>query len=96
MDAVNIDIDPEAESFQHTSLRILDVCGSRVEDPEAVARIIFSMLPSIQKIDYLTDTQHSWLKVNEFLRYLAETRTAIRRWSNDLTACTYVSVLHWS
>ncbi|OAX33742.1 hypothetical protein K503DRAFT_869357 [Rhizopogon vinicolor AM-OR11-026] len=50
LDAVNIDIDPEAELFQHTSLRELDICDSNVEDPKAVAYIIFSMLPCISSI----------------------------------------------
>ncbi|OJA13276.1 hypothetical protein AZE42_05020 [Rhizopogon vesiculosus] len=50
IDAVNIDVDPEAESFQHTSLRTLDLSYSDVEDPQAVARIIFSMLPCISEV----------------------------------------------
>ncbi|OJA20588.1 hypothetical protein AZE42_05379 [Rhizopogon vesiculosus] len=50
LDAVNIDIDPEAELFQHTSLRELDICNSNVEDPKAVAYIIFSMFPCISSI----------------------------------------------
>ena len=48
IDAVNIDIDPEVESFQHTSLQILYVGSSHVGDPVAVARIIFMMLPCIR------------------------------------------------
>ncbi|KAG1731446.1 hypothetical protein EDD22DRAFT_960572 [Suillus occidentalis] len=49
LDVVNIDIDPKAESFQHISLINL---GVRVHDPpaadtEAIARIIFAMLPNL-------------------------------------------------
>ncbi|OAX33949.1 hypothetical protein K503DRAFT_748044 [Rhizopogon vinicolor AM-OR11-026] len=52
IDAVNIDIDPTVESFQHTSLQSLDVCNSPIVDPEVVARIISSMLPCIYTIGY--------------------------------------------
>ncbi|OJA13888.1 hypothetical protein AZE42_05395 [Rhizopogon vesiculosus] len=52
IDAVDIDVDPEAESFQHTSLQSLAVGSSKTEDPEAAARIIFSMLPSISHVDH--------------------------------------------
>jgi hypothetical protein len=50
LDVVNIDIDPKAESFQHISLINL---GVRVHDPpaadtEAIARIIFAMLPNVR------------------------------------------------
>ncbi|KAG1749600.1 uncharacterized protein EDB91DRAFT_1108647 [Suillus paluster] len=40
IDAVNINIDPKAESFQHNSLQVLDVGHSDVADAEAVACII--------------------------------------------------------
>jgi len=49
-DAVNIDIDPEVESFQHTSLQTLDVCSSHVGDPVVISRIIFMMLPCIRRV----------------------------------------------
>ncbi|KAG2151299.1 hypothetical protein DEU56DRAFT_544628 [Suillus clintonianus] len=50
MDAVNIDIDPKDESFQHTTLQTLDVTHSEIADAEAVARIIFSTLPCVHRI----------------------------------------------
>jgi hypothetical protein len=50
IDAVNIDIDPEVESFQHTSLQTLNVGSSHVGDPVAVSRIIFMMLPCIRRV----------------------------------------------
>lgn len=77
IDAVNIDVDPEVESFQHTSLRYLDVSDSDVADPEAVARIIFSMLPCVRNgINFndfddfgnFDDSGTSlWNKVDDFL-----------------------------
>ncbi|KAG1723074.1 uncharacterized protein EDB91DRAFT_184781 [Suillus paluster] len=48
VDAGNIDIDPTAESFQHTSLQTFQVGASPVADADAVARIIFSMLPCVE------------------------------------------------
>jgi hypothetical protein len=67
MDAMNIDIDPEVESFQHTSLRLWDMCHNHVADPEAVARIIFSMLPSIDSVGYNFYEPNLWPEVNDFL-----------------------------
>ncbi|OJA18561.1 hypothetical protein AZE42_11539 [Rhizopogon vesiculosus] len=59
IDAANIiDVHSEAELFQHPSLRTWDVSDSYVEDPGSVARIIFSMLPSIGHIDYDAYTLH--------------------------------------
>lgn len=52
MDAVNIDIDPASESFQHTSLKTLHVCCSHVAHAEVVARIIFSMLPCVDEVNF--------------------------------------------
>ncbi|KAG0694957.1 hypothetical protein DFH29DRAFT_295466 [Suillus ampliporus] len=49
VDAVNFDIDPEAESFQHTSLLNFDVCPSDVADAEVVARF---MLPRVNQVSY--------------------------------------------
>ncbi|KAG2065884.1 hypothetical protein BDR04DRAFT_1234321 [Suillus decipiens] len=57
MDAVRIDIDPTAESFQHTTIESLNLTRSRVADPEAVARILFSMFPHI---DEVTDPRAPW------------------------------------
>ncbi|KAG1727430.1 hypothetical protein EDB19DRAFT_2042862 [Suillus lakei] len=52
VDAVNVDIDPTAESFRHTSLQEWDVQSAQVMDVEAVARIIFSMLPCVHMLYY--------------------------------------------
>ncbi|KAG1733818.1 hypothetical protein EDB19DRAFT_2041102 [Suillus lakei] len=72
MDAVNIDIDPTAESFQHAALQSLDVTLSVVVDAEAVARIIFSMLPCVnyvdQRHDFRTVMWKLWDDVNGHLR----------------------------
>lgn len=48
LDLVNIDIDPKAESFQHTSLITLGVHDCPAADDEAIARIIFAMLPNVR------------------------------------------------
>ncbi|OAX37562.1 hypothetical protein K503DRAFT_226742 [Rhizopogon vinicolor AM-OR11-026] len=69
IDALNIDVDPDAESFQHTSLQTLDLGFSDVDDHQAVARIIFSMLPRIcQVVPFRNRWQ--WDKVNRQLEYL--------------------------
>ncbi|KAG1731672.1 hypothetical protein EDB19DRAFT_2041697 [Suillus lakei] len=67
VDAMNIDIDPKAESFQHISLKKLVMYSSPVADAEAVARIIFSMLPDIQPNIHLLDM---WEDVNAHLKSL--------------------------
>ncbi|KAG1733794.1 hypothetical protein EDB19DRAFT_1190052 [Suillus lakei] len=48
--AVNIDIDPTAESFQHTSLQHLNLTSSGITGAEAVAHIIVSVLPSVDRV----------------------------------------------
>jgi hypothetical protein len=50
--AVNLDINPTAESFQHTSLRHLNLTSSdyNISDAEAVARTVFSVLPSVDRV----------------------------------------------
>ncbi|KAG2052525.1 hypothetical protein BDR06DRAFT_1009386 [Suillus hirtellus] len=52
VDARNIDIEPEVESFQHTSLKNLtmDSCELEAVNVEAVARIIYSMLPAVSQV----------------------------------------------
>ncbi|KAG2031076.1 hypothetical protein BDR03DRAFT_973486 [Suillus americanus] len=50
LDAVNIDIDPTAESFQHFSLQHLNLTSSDISDAKAVARVVFSVLPSVDRI----------------------------------------------
>ncbi|KAG1750769.1 hypothetical protein EDB19DRAFT_1904167 [Suillus lakei] len=66
IDAVNIDIDPDNESFQHTSLQSLNVGYSDIEDAEAAARIIFSMLPCVDQVGHAA--WQEWHDVNEFLK----------------------------
>ncbi|KAG1846185.1 hypothetical protein DFJ58DRAFT_498560 [Suillus subalutaceus] len=63
VDVINIDIDPEAESFQHTSLKRMGICTSPAADAEAVARIIFANLPNVHLAD-------SWGDVNTHLKSL--------------------------
>ncbi|KAG1839282.1 hypothetical protein C8R48DRAFT_782131 [Suillus tomentosus] len=77
MDAVNIDIDPAAESFQHTTLHNLDLSQSDIEDAETVARIIFSVFPCIDRIPTQRDCWNApvgfykkWAEVNKHLGYL--------------------------
>ncbi|KAG1821754.1 uncharacterized protein BJ212DRAFT_1333319 [Suillus subaureus] len=68
IDAIHIDIDAETESFQHTSLQKFNVGFSNVEDVEAIARIIFSMLPCVEQVKH--GNEDEWIKVNEHLKYL--------------------------
>jgi hypothetical protein len=65
-----IDVDPTTESFQHVSLRELHFGSSYIEDAEAVALIISSMLPRVSKV---TGTRYLplWLDVNEHLKSFA-------------------------
>ncbi|OJA16389.1 hypothetical protein AZE42_12035 [Rhizopogon vesiculosus] len=77
IDAATIDVDSEVESFQHPALQTWDVGDSCIEDPASVARIIFSMLPSIDEIDYDPDALHSWYEVNTNLDELAARRSLI-------------------
>ncbi|OAX35171.1 hypothetical protein K503DRAFT_868444 [Rhizopogon vinicolor AM-OR11-026] len=65
MDAVNIDVDPDAESFQHTSLHYLDVCNSIAKDPEAVTGIILAMLPGIWELNNRGRKGGVWDEVGE-------------------------------
>ncbi|KAG0703080.1 hypothetical protein DFH29DRAFT_465446 [Suillus ampliporus] len=71
IDAVNIDIDPKAESFQHNSLQTLDTSLSDVADAEAVACIIFSVLPCVDQVQYPTEREYEaspWHEVNRLLK----------------------------
>ncbi|KAG2342840.1 hypothetical protein BDR05DRAFT_963637 [Suillus weaverae] len=68
VDAVNIDIDPETESIQHTSLQKFNVGFSNVEDVKAAARIIFSMLPGVEQVRHADENE--WDKVNKHLEDL--------------------------
>ncbi|KAG1810470.1 uncharacterized protein HD556DRAFT_55854 [Suillus plorans] len=73
VDARNIDIEPEVESFQHTSLRILtvDSCELEVVNVEAVARIIYSMLPAVSQVMCSNGgVPRLWYNVNKHLEML--------------------------
>jgi hypothetical protein len=71
LDVVNIDIDPNVELFQHLSLQVLDACSSHMENPEAVACIIFSMLPRVRKVTrHWSTNTFGWDEVNSRLESL--------------------------
>ncbi|KAG2126530.1 hypothetical protein DEU56DRAFT_891883 [Suillus clintonianus] len=70
IDARNIDIDPETESFQHTSLQSLRVGAFEEPDAEAVARIIFSKLPCINWVGCGGGHPQLWHDVNSRLKSL--------------------------
>lgn len=82
MDAVNIDTDPAAESFQHTSLKTFHVLSSSVAHPETVACIISSMLPCVAQVDYDTWSEGniamSWAAVNDLLKNFKSSAAAVR------------------
>ncbi|KAJ8592834.1 hypothetical protein M405DRAFT_812158 [Rhizopogon salebrosus TDB-379] len=87
MDAANIDINSKAESFQHSSLQTLHLCDSRIRDAEAVALIIFSMLPHVSEVmyfgygtnpRYLGGNSAMWWEVNRLLRLFAAEKTPLR------------------
>ncbi|KAG0696277.1 hypothetical protein DFH29DRAFT_1082984 [Suillus ampliporus] len=73
IDAVNIDIDPKSESFQHHSLQFLEVGLSDVADAQAVACIIHSMLPCVNsgQVRYPMGPGYEtspWYEVNRLLK----------------------------
>jgi hypothetical protein len=76
MDAANIDVDPEAELFQHPTLHTLDLGLSRVRDAEVVASIIFSALPLTSQVEHRKyhDTRLVWKEANRHLQSFAKTR----------------------
>jgi hypothetical protein len=87
MDAANIDINSKAESFQHSSLQKLHLGDSRIRDAEAVALIIFSMLPHVGEVTYfgygtnpgfLGGNSSVWWEVNRLLRLFAAEKTPLR------------------
>ncbi|KAG2115554.1 hypothetical protein BD769DRAFT_1778298 [Suillus cothurnatus] len=90
MDALNIDIDPQTESFQHTSLQTLDVRSSHITDREAVAHIIFSMLPSVESVIYGSSGHHiryAWQEVNRRLQSLKSSAVLGRRITGVAAGC---------
>ncbi|KAG2137851.1 uncharacterized protein EDB93DRAFT_752308 [Suillus bovinus] len=77
IDARNIDIEPEAESFQHTSLKNLIVgsCELEAVDVEAVARIVFCMLPAVDQVMCASGSvPQLWHKVNRHLEFLRRSK----------------------
>lgn len=73
VDARNIDIEPEAEAFQHTSLKKLIVGLRETEEVngEAVARIVSSMLPAIDRVMWANGgVPRLWYDVNIHLGIL--------------------------
>ncbi|KAG2137853.1 uncharacterized protein EDB93DRAFT_752653 [Suillus bovinus] len=49
LDTTDIDVDPTADSFLHTSLRHLNLTSSAMSNAEGVSRIISSVLPSVDR-----------------------------------------------
>ncbi|KAG2148768.1 hypothetical protein DEU56DRAFT_926316 [Suillus clintonianus] len=78
IDTVNIDIDPNAEPIQHTSLRtlVLESVRGRVENAEVVAHIIFTWLPCVDQVNTDVDDWQPWEPVNT---HLASLRAAAQR-----------------
>ncbi|KAG2091809.1 uncharacterized protein F5147DRAFT_822780 [Suillus discolor] len=63
-----IDVDPDAEPIQHTSLRSLELeTSSEIADPETLAGIISAWLPCIYRVQNLGV---DWDEVNMDLRFL--------------------------
>ncbi|KAG1851813.1 hypothetical protein C8R48DRAFT_361062 [Suillus tomentosus] len=63
-----IDVDPDAEPIQHTSLRtleLLDISQSQIADAEALARVISAWLPCVDKVESIGST---WDEVNKHLK----------------------------
>lgn len=80
VDVRNIDIEPEAESFQHTSLRTLVVGSSELEsvNVEAVAHIIFSMLPAVDQVMRASGgVPRLWSDVNKRLEFLRNRSSSV-------------------
>jgi hypothetical protein len=76
LDLVNIDIDPKAESFQHTSLITLGVHDSPAADDEAIARIIFAMLPNVR-------FANTWSKISQHHESLKEASSNLQGGGGD-------------
>ncbi|KAG1802542.1 uncharacterized protein BJ212DRAFT_1397295 [Suillus subaureus] len=78
IDTVNIDIDPNAEPIQHTSLRTLDLetFESPIGNAEVLARIIFKWLPCVDQVNKVADDWEPWDEVN---MHLVSLRAAVRR-----------------
>lgn len=70
--SMNIDIGPAAESFQHTSLKTLRLGASSVAgaEAEAVARIIFSVLPCVNLVTDWRLRRSVWDKVIQHIQHI--------------------------
>ncbi|KAG1799305.1 uncharacterized protein HD556DRAFT_1305539 [Suillus plorans] len=72
IDTTTVDIDPDVEPVQHTSLRILELktSGHQIPNAGTVARIIFSYLPRINGVGGFI--QNEWDEVNMHLKSLKD------------------------
>ncbi|KAG2125452.1 hypothetical protein DEU56DRAFT_825168 [Suillus clintonianus] len=72
VDFRNIDIGPEAKLFQNTSLQNLTIASSEPKetDSEAVARIIYSVLPAVEQVMRGNGNVRLWNNVNRHLELL--------------------------
>ncbi|KAG2336691.1 hypothetical protein BDR05DRAFT_102443 [Suillus weaverae] len=78
IDTTNIDIDPDAEPIQHTSLQTLDLETSRtyyIENAEVLACIIFNWLPCVDQFNKVMDDD--WEPWDEVNAHLLSLRTAV-------------------
>ncbi|KAG2137889.1 uncharacterized protein EDB93DRAFT_1231126 [Suillus bovinus] len=68
-----IDVDPDAEPIQHTSLRSLNLEKSKfqIADAETLARIISAWLPCVDQV-HTNRCSPSWSAVNRYLGSLRE------------------------
>jgi hypothetical protein len=76
---VNINVDPTAESLWNISLQILDIRSSEVD---AIAQIIFSMLPCVDKIYYSplgSNHANRWCEVRNHLEHIPQSLIAGRQ-----------------
>lgn len=76
INTVNIDIDPNAEPTQHTSLRTLDLetPESPIGNAEVLARIILNWLPCVDQVNKVADDWEPWDEVNAYLTSLRNVR----------------------
>lgn len=72
IDTTAVDIDPDVEPAQHTSLRILELktFAHQIPNAETLARIIFSYLPRINEVGGFL--QSGWDEVNMHLKSLKD------------------------
>ncbi|OAX35892.1 hypothetical protein K503DRAFT_722293 [Rhizopogon vinicolor AM-OR11-026] len=80
VNSVNIDVDREAESFQHPSLQNLHLCSSRIKSAKIsndIALLVFSRLPRVCEVrcECTSGGWSLWAKVNRRLSSLKYTRS---------------------